>query len=400
MHSPSFLSLCLWCAAAVAVEVNAARVLVDPGSSAREEAIVCFTPPAEMKGLIGLKDSSGRLTSGQQHPNGQYYFIAGSLPSGSIQTYEITSGLKSDPARDAGIKAERDGTRVEFTQAGQPVFHYQAEPSDLPRANIKPEFQRGGYIHPVFTPSGRVITDDYPADHIHHHGIWFPWTKTKFEGRQPDFWNMGQKSGSVEFVSLGQTWQGPVLGGFEASHRLMDLTAPAPKAALNEKWEVTVYNLGDAGVHIFDFVSTQACAGASPLTLPKYHYGGLGFRGHWDWNGAKNTRFLTSEGETDRVKGNETRGRWCYVGGNVKGQQAGLAILCHPSNFRAPQPMRLNPTEPFFCFAPSQLGDWEITPDKPYVSRYRFVVFDGEPDRARIDRWWHDYAHPAQAKLE
>ena len=56
----------------------------------------------------------------------------------------------------------------------------------------------------------------------------------------------------------------------------------------------------------------------------------------------------------------------------------GIAILCHPENFRAPQPMRLHPKEPFVCYAPSQLGDWAIEPGRPYVSRYRFVVKDGK----------------------
>ena len=78
----------------------------------------------------------------------------------------------------------------------------------------------------------------------------------------------------------------------------------------------------------------------------------------------------------------------------VDGQLAGIAILGHPDNFRAPQPMRIHPDEPFFCFAPSQLGQWEIKPGTPYVSRYRFIVADGPPDEAEINRLWNDYAHP------
>jgi hypothetical protein len=46
--------------------------------------------------------------------------------------------------------------------------------------------------------------------------------------------------------------------------------------------------------------------------------------------------------------------------------------------------MRIHPTEPFFNFAPSQLGQWEIKPGQPYVSRYRYIVHDGPPDKAEI----------------
>ena len=29
------------------------------------------------------------------------------------------------------------------------------------------------YIHPVITPRGHAVTEIAPADHLHHHGIWF-----------------------------------------------------------------------------------------------------------------------------------------------------------------------------------------------------------------------------------
>jgi hypothetical protein len=237
---------------------------------------------------------------------------------------------------------------------------------------------------------------------VHHHGIWFPWTKTEFEGRQPDFWNMGEGKGTVEFVSLGETWSGPVFGGFQTRHRFIDLTAPQSKPALHEAWEVIAYNVGHGPrrFFLFDLVSTQECATTSPLKLPKYYYGGLGLRGNWHWNGTENAFFLTSEGETNRVRGNETRGRWCHIGGRVDGELTGVAVFCHPENFRAPQPMRLHPGEPFFCFAPSQLGDWEIAPGKSYVSRYRFVVADGPPDPVELERMWNDYAHPPSVEIK
>jgi hypothetical protein len=40
------------------------------------------------------------------------------------------------------------------------------------------------------------------------------------------------------------------------------------------------------------------------------------------------------------------------------------------------------------------LGDFTIEVGKPFVSRYRFYVHDGELDRAAADRLWQDYADP------
>jgi hypothetical protein len=180
----------------------------------------------------------------------------------------------------------------------------------------------------------------------------------------------------------------------------MDLTAPQPVNALNESWDVKVYAApSGAKFWQFDLLSVQHGATPDALKLPTYRYGGVGLRGNWAWNGKDQTFFLTSEGETDRDKGNTTRGRWCDMAGDVDGSRVGIAILGHPDNFRAPQPMRLHPTEPFFNFAPQQTGDMEIKPGQDYVSRYRFVVHDGPPDRAELDRLWNDFAHPPGVKI-
>lgn len=297
--------------------------------------------------------------------------------------------MQTEPAA-SGVQTARDDGAITISVAGRTVLRYQIAP-DLPRAGIPPIFRRGGFMHPVFSPAGRIVSDSYAPNHLHHHGLWFSWTKTEFEGRRPDFWNMGQGTGTVEFAAVEETWSGAAQGGFEARHRFVDLSAPEPKVVLHETWRVTVHGAGE-NANVFDLTSTQQCATDSPLRLPEYHYGGLGFRGHRAWDGADKTFFLTSQGETDRLRGNATRARWCHIGGAVDGALTGIAMLGHPQNFRAPQPMRLHPDEPFFCFAPSQMGDWQIAPGETYISRYRFVVQDGAPDADELNRLWNDYA--------
>jgi len=100
---------------------------------------------------------------------------------------------------------------------------------------------------------------------------------------------------------------------------------------------------------------------------------------------------LTSEGH-DRKTGDSTRARWVWLGGEIEGATAGIAVLIHPSNFRFPQPLRLNPKNPQLCVAPSQGGDWSIEPGKPHISKYRLLVFDGKPDATWIEAQWRKYA--------
>ncbi len=375
-----------------AAPAGAQKITVAGGDFDRENTVVTFALPQSDKARV-LRAPDGTLLP-LQSEGGEATFVLPRLAKNQTQTFEIVPAT----AKIEAIEAKRDGTVVKFSLHGKPVLSYQAEPGTLPRPDIKAAYARGGYISPVFSPSGRLVTDDFPPNHIHHHGIWFPWTKTEFEGRHPDFWNMGAETGRVEFVALDRFFGGAVFGGFQAQHRFVDLKAQPAKTALSETWDVKIYNASDKR-WIFDMTSMQQCATDSPLKLPKYHYGGLGIRGHRDWNGAGKADFLTSE----NVRGtaaDETRGKWCFMGGPVDGQKTGIAVLCHPSNFRAPQPFRAHPSEPFLCLAPSQLGDWEIKPGEKYVSRYRFVVADGAPDADALNRQWNDFAHPPKVTIE
>jgi hypothetical protein len=324
-------------------------------------------------------------------------FVLPDLKAGQVKSFHIVWESAKARRESTGVEVTRVQNRLEIKDRGHQVLSFVAEPAGLPSPDIKPVFLRGGYIHPVFTPAGRMVTDDYPSDHYHHHGIWFAWTKTEFEGKHPDFWNVGDGTGRVDFERVGKTWSGQVHGGFTSFQKYVALTGAAPKTALNEEWSVRVYNLGSeqAPYFLFDIVATQECASKSPLILDEYRYGGMGVRGAREWKDKSKISFLTSEGKT-RADGNATRGRWCHIGGPVEGQLVGIAVLDHPSNFRAPAPMRINPDDPFFNYAPSQLGRFQIAPGKKFVLRYRYVVADGPPDPKLLEQLWNDYANPPE----
>ena len=374
------------------------RVTVHAGEFDRRGTVVSVVLPEKSK-VQGAR-LGGKFLTVQADESNRVWWVVADLKKGQSETYE----LLPDPRIAVPVVfARKEGGKLKFGSSvtGRPLMEYQAEPGELPRDSIKAAFQRGGYLHPILTPSGKQVTDDFPANHIHHHGVWWAWTHTKFQGRTPDFWNMGDNKGRVEFAGLDDSWSGPVHAGFRSRLRQVDLLATPPVTALNEKWEVRAY-ASPAGVEtywVFDLTIEDRCATKDALELPEYRYGGIGLRGNWAWNGKDKVNFLTSDGETDRIKGNATRGRWCAMWGEVDGAKAGIAILGHPSNFRAPQPMRLHPTEPFFNFAPQQAGDMSIKPGETFTARYRFVVHDGPPDRAELDRLWNDYAHPPEVRV-
>jgi hypothetical protein len=297
------------------------------------------------------------------------------------------------PGKFSKVECADDGKGLTFKVAGKSVLRYNY--AVIPQPD--PLFSRSGYLHPVWTPSGSIVTNDSPPNHLHHHGIWSAWTSSEFEGRKSNFWESKEKQGRIECVKVEETVSGPVFAGFKARHRFLNLNGPdGPKNALEELWEVRVYALADR--FVFDLVSTQTCATAAPLLIKEYRYGGIGFRGAGDWEGKSGVDFLTSEGK-HRVDGHGTKAKWCEASGKLGAAEASIAFLCHPSDFRFPQPMRIHPDEPFFNWAVPQGGDFSIEPGKPYVARYRFIVADGKPAREDMDAAWAAYGDPPKPTL-
>jgi hypothetical protein len=326
------------------------------------------------------------------------WILSGKTPAGATRTFVVWP-VEAPPATVAPVEVRVGKDTLDVSCGDTKVLKYHAGVV-APPEGAKAALARSGYIHPAWTPSGLVVTEDFPSDHLHQRGIFMAWTKTEFEGRHPDFWNIGSGSATVRFKSRGPTASGPIYGGFQVNQEYVDLEAPGGgKVVLNEVLDVRIWRVGgpDKGYGLWDFTSTQRCASASPLKLPKYHYGGLGYRGAPEW--MANCRMLTSEGKT-RADGNETAARWCDVSGLSGGKAAGVLILGHPRNFRHPEPLRLNPQQPQICFAPSQAGEWSIEPGKDYVWRYRFCVHDGEMSREQADRLWADFGEPPAVRVE
>jgi hypothetical protein len=366
---------------------------------ARGEIAFTLDLPRGLPGdVLQLRDDDGQVVPVQVTIDRRISFVLPGLASGERRRLTIEPALDRRPR--AVVEAIRRADRVELSVDQQLVAVYRGDGSLAPQPSATPGVRRGGYLHPVLTPHGRVVTDDGPPERPYDRGIWSAWAKTAFEGRHPDFWNMGDGTGAVQFESVLDTWSGPVQAGVRARHRFVDLGTAPPTTALTEDWEITLYALGRnrPAYRVFDLVSRQDTATSSALQVAEHVYGGIGVRGSREWRGAAGAQFLTSEGRTRR-DANGSRPRWCYMGGTVGGRTAGLAVLDHPQNVRHPQPVRVHPLSPFLGSAPVQLGSLTIAPAQTYLARYRFVVLDGQPDAAVLDRLWKDFARPPAVTL-
>ena len=373
-------------------------VVVSAGAYDRRATPTSFELPDALRGReLRLRAEDGNTYPVQVDAEGRGHFILDRLPADA----EVTLTLESAPGAGGPEVAalDRPGA-VAFEVGGRPVLRYNADVTDPPRPDIDPVYARGGYIHPIMSPAGVMVSGDYPPDHLHHHGIWASWTRTLFQGEQVDFWNVADRQGDVVPVALDSTWSGRVFGGFKARHQYVALTDGQAQEALRETWAAKVYNVTGSSrpYWLFDLAVEQEMSTDEPLVLPQYHYGGVAYRGRDDWYGEENATFVTSEGR-DRLDGNETRARWTHIGGTAEGGVRGVAVLSHPDNFRHPEPVRIHPREPYFVWAPSQLGEWSIQPGSPHRVVYRYVVHDGPVDAAELDRLWNDFAHPPEVRV-
>ena len=329
------------------------------------------------------------------------------LKAGEKYDYDIYR--EDTPEPPDRILTRRDRDHITVFSGEQEVLKYRHSMIEAPEGTNPLYRREGAYIHPLFSPAGKILTDIQPADHYHHYGIWNPWTRTIFEERPIDFWNLADGQGTVRYAGTLSTWSGPLCGGFRVHHEHVDFTAPgADKTALNETWEVRVWSIeiDDRPVWVIDYVFTLNCATDSAVLLSEYRYGGgLGLRATNAWT-RYNSTVLTSEGKT-RKDADATNARWCMMEGSTgEGMRSGVVIMSHPANRAYPEPMRVWPEDEaggigylFFEFTPIRQQEWQLRPGREYVLQYRMITFDGNLDKDLIDSFWFHFAYPPIATI-
>jgi hypothetical protein len=281
--------------------------------------------------------------------------------------------------------------RIEAWVANRPVMVYHTATVKPPR-NEAEYYQRSGFFHPLYSPSGLVLTDDFPVGHVHQHGLFFAWTNVTFKGEHIDFWNQHEGKGTVKHVEVLDVQSGSDVGIFKVRQQQVSLVYGP---VLDDIWTVRVLNRSNP--FVLDFEIEQQCATDVPVFINEYHYGGFAYRGQEDWNKESSDLFkapmnvLTREGKKKETS-NHTRPGWIVAWGEIGDRMAGIGILDHADNFNFPQPVRVHPEMPYFVFSPPVVGAFTITPGQVYMTRYRVVLFDGEPDKQKIEKLYQEYS--------
>jgi hypothetical protein len=81
-----------------------------------------------------------------------------------------------------------DQKSLAVLQHDRAVLVYNFGEMSLPE--VRAAGTRSSYVHPIYGPDGEVLTDDFPADHYHHHGLFWGWPHVTIAGREYDLWKM------------------------------------------------------------------------------------------------------------------------------------------------------------------------------------------------------------------
>ncbi|RBL92130.1 DUF6807 domain-containing protein [Chitinophaga flava] len=380
-----------------------ARYTVQAGPTDRNNCIVHtrLNTPADASTLV-MEEVAGkkRVPVNVSVADGEVWWVlSGHTPAGTKRFYELKKGSLKTTTTALMHITDKNGALI-LQEGARQILQYNYATVEPP-AGSDTVYRRSAFIHPLWAPNGAVLTNAFPnAGHLHHMGIWNPWTHTLFEGRETDFWNVQKKEGKVRFVKMETVTSGSVWCGFNASQEhVAFLKNGTEKTAINEIWKVRAYAATHQGQRrCWDLSSVFSCAGDSAVTLLQYRYGGgFGLRTTPAFT-AKTSEVLTSEGKT-RKNADSTRARWVKITGTTPQGKAGLLIMNAPTNYDSPEPLRVWPEnmeggELMLNYSPTKMKSWKMTNGNVYTLVYRVMVYDGDITPQEAEEAWKDFAFP------
>jgi hypothetical protein len=327
-------------------------------------------------GPVSLRDAAGGITAAQREGKRVRWLVreipAGVSPRWTVEEPKPAEAMraKEDPAGFVSIHAPGAGevTRLYFgepaRQHGKPFFY----PLVADGVNVL----RG---HPIETRAGEK------QDHPHHVGIFH--AHGDVAGK--DHWS------SREAVTAGK----PEVEAGPACVRLQ--TVNRWTAGLVERQDVRV--LSAAPEAVIDFTLTLT-AEEGPVVLGKTKEGSFAARlttGLTNENGGKvvMTDSKGHEGEP-AIRGDSAP--WVHYSGTVDGKRVGVAMMTHPSGFRAPSTWHVRgygllAANPYYV-----AGAHTLAKGESITMRWRVYAHAGERAAGKVEAVYAGYAGAATAR--
>lgn len=286
---------------------------------------------------------------------------------------------------NSGFTFSETDQGIVLTENGAQVLFYQKAPRTLTG-----EYICNNYIHPLFNLNGDTLTEEFPADHPYHRGVFWTWHQIY-----------------LDTLSIGDGWINDgisqdvvkLLTEIKDNAAQIDLevnwysdTLPAEKPFMKELTSIVVYQ-SMKDVRILDF-SIELNALVEKLEIggsddPK-GYGGFCIR----LDIPDNMVFMSESGKVTPQELQVNAGRWMDFSGafGKSSDNSGIAILCNPGNplFPAPWILRQKASMQNAVFPGRERVRLEI--NNPLILKYRLVIHKGDGSAIDFNKLQDEYS--------
>lgn len=267
-----------------------------------------------------------------------------------------------------------EGKYLRLFEGNKPVLTYSY--GMLLKEGVPEDRRRSCYIHPVYGLDGEVLTDDFPADHLHHRGLCWVWPRVIVGNNEYDLWSL-QGVGQKFERWLGQkvTPKCAVFGAEAGWYA-------GEKNILNEKVWVHVFPATEKGRAIDVALTLEATK--EPVTIsgrpPVKGYGGFSFR-----FAPREETVLTTPAGKEPEDSNLKRYPWADLSAKFAGRDtfSGVAIFDNPKNPGFPNGWTLRHYG-FLGVAWPGLELYTLKPGEPLELRYRVWVHRGGAEKGEV----------------
>ncbi len=131
-------------------------------------------------------DLSIPLQRSLHNPEKIYFIIPqNAIPQSAV--LKISVNKRSKPNHEPLFQIEeKQQEHLYLTENDKPVLCYNF--GLMTRAGVPESLYRSCYVHPIWGLDGEILTDDFPADHYHHRGLFWSWPNIMIGGKHVDLW--------------------------------------------------------------------------------------------------------------------------------------------------------------------------------------------------------------------